>query len=93
MDRAYKTNNSLLSFKKDVKKLTHIFKRNQFHEQLVKRVVKTYLDNSNNSASSGDNDALYFKLPYLPFSKFARRKLRTDIAIILISNKYSLPLR
>ena len=30
VDRAYKINNSLLSFNNDVKKLTHIFKKTQF---------------------------------------------------------------
>ena len=30
-----------------------------------------------NSAQSDNNNTLYFKLPYLPFSNFARRKVRT----------------
>ena len=75
MDRAYKINNSLLSFNNDVKKLTHIFTKNQFPEYLINRVVKTYLDNNDNSAQSYNSNVLYFKLPYLPFSNFAQRKV------------------
>ena len=79
VDRAYKINNSLLSFNKDVKKLTHIFKKNQFPEHLINKVVSTYLDKNNTSALSDNNDTFYFRLPYLPFSNFAQRKLRTLI--------------
>ena len=79
VDRAYKINNSLLSFNKDVKKLTHIFKKNQFPEHLINKVVSTYLDKNNTSALSDNNDTVYFRLPYLPFSNFAQRKLRTLI--------------
>ena len=79
VDRAYKISNSLLSFNNDVKKLTHIFKRNQCPEYLINRVVKTYLDNDGNSSQSDNNNTLYFKLPYLPFSSFAQRKVRTLI--------------
>ena len=81
MDRAYKINNSLFSFNNDVKKLTHIFKRNQFAEYLINRLVKTYLNNNGNSAQSDNNNTLYFKLPYLPFSNFSQRKVRTLIKI------------
>ena len=70
VDRAYKINNSLLSFNKDVKKLTHIFTSNQFLEHLVNKVVSTYLDENNTYALSDNNDSLYFRLPYLPFSNF-----------------------
>ena len=79
VDRAYKINNSLLSFNNDVKKLTHIFKKNQFPEYLINRVVKTYLDKNDSSARSDNSNVLYFKLPYLPFSNFAQRKVRTLI--------------
>ena len=79
VDRAYKINNSLFSFNNDVKKLTHIFKRNQFPEYLINRVVKTYLDNNGNSAKSDNNNTIYFKLPYLLFSNFTQRKVRTLI--------------
>ena len=79
VDRAYKLYNSLLSFNNDVKKLTHIFKKNQFPEYLINRVVKTYLDNNDNYAQSDNSNVLYFKLPYLPFSNFAQRKVRTLI--------------
>ena len=67
VDRAYKINTTLLSFNNDVKKLTHIFKKNQFPEYLINRVVKTYLDNNDNSAQSYNGNVLYFKIPYLPF--------------------------
>ena len=43
------------------------------------RVVKTYLDNNDNSAQSDNSNVLYFKLPYFPFSNFAQRKVRTLI--------------
>ena len=79
VDRAYKINNSLLSFNNDVKKLTHNFKKNQFPEYLINRLVKTSLDNNDNSAQSDNSNVLYFKLPYLPFSNFAQRKVRTLI--------------
>ena len=78
MYRAYKINNSLLSFNND-KKLTHIFKKNQFPEYLINRVVKTYLDNNDNSAQSDTSNVLYFRLPYLPFSNIAQRKVCTLI--------------
>ena len=58
---------------------THIFKRNQFPEYLINRVVKTYLDNNGNSAQSDNNNTLNFELPYLPISNFAQRKVRTLI--------------
>ena len=77
VDRAYKINNSLLSFNNDIKKLTHIFENNQYPEHLINRVVKAYLDNNGNSAPSGNNINLYFKLSYLPLSNFAQRKVRT----------------
>ena len=63
VDRASKINTSLLSFNNDIKKLTHIFKKNQYPEYLINRVVKAYLDNNGNSAPSDDNNNLYFKLP------------------------------
>ena len=70
VDRAYKINNSLLLFYNNVKKLTHILKRNQFPEYLINRVIKSYLNHSSTSAPSENNDTLYFKLPYLPFFLF-----------------------
>ena len=42
VDRAYKINNSLLSFSNDIKKLTHIFKKNQYPEYLINRVFKPF---------------------------------------------------
>ena len=50
VDRAYKINNSLFSFNNEIKKLTHIFKKHQYPEYLINRVVKAYLDNNGNSA-------------------------------------------
>ena len=50
VDRAYKVNDSLLSFNNDVKKAhTHLQKES---------VVKTYLDNNDNSAQSDNNNTL-----------------------------------
>ena len=46
----------LLSFNIDVKKLTHIFKRNKFPERLINKVVSTYLDINNTFALSDSND-------------------------------------
>ena len=77
VDRAYRINNSLLSFNNDIKKLTHIFKKNQYPEYLINRIAKSHLDNNGNSAPSDDNNNLYCKLPYLPLSNFAQRKVRT----------------
>ena len=37
-------NNTLATFNDDVKKLFHIFKRNQYPESLINRVVKSYSD-------------------------------------------------
>ena len=79
MDRDYKINNSLLSFNNDVKKLKYIFKTNQFPEYLINRLVKTYLENNDNSAQSDNSNVPYFKLPYLPFSNFAQRTVCTLI--------------
>ena len=73
----HKIENSLLSFNNDIKKLTHIFRKNQYPEYLINRVVKAYLDNSGNSAPSNGNNNLYFKLQYLPLSNFAQRKVCT----------------
>ena len=79
VDRAYKINNTLASFNDDVKKLFHILKRNQYLESLINRVVKSYLDNaqnSNTSASPTDASTIYFKLPFLSISNFTQRKVR-----------------
>ena len=76
VDRAYKINNSLLSFSKDVKKLTYIFKKNQFPEHLINKVVSTYLDKNNTSALSDNNDTHYFRPPYLPFSTCNNLKIK-----------------
>ena len=77
VDRTYKMDNCLLSFNSDIKKLTHILKKNQYPKYLLNRVVRTYLDNNCNSVPSNKNNTLYFKLPYLPLSNFAQRKVRT----------------
>ena len=77
VDRAYKINNSRLSFNNDVKKLIHILERNQFLEYLIHRAIKSYLNHSSTSAQSENNDTLYFKLPFLPLSNFAQCKVRT----------------
>ena len=66
--RGYKINNSLPSSNNNIKKLTRILRRNQHLKYLINRVVKTYLDNNGNSATSDNNNTLYFKLPYLLLS-------------------------
>ena len=38
MDRAYKINNTLLGFNEDIKKLSYIFKKNQFPGGLINKV-------------------------------------------------------
>ena len=45
----------------------------------MNRVIISYLNHSSTSAPSEKNDTLYLKLPYLPFSNFAQRKVRTLI--------------
>ena len=95
-DRAYKINNSLLSFNKDVKKLILTFKRNQFPENLINKVVSTYLDENNTFVLSDNNDTLYFRLPCLPFSNFAQQKFHALVKIYcnnLQIKQYFLPLR
>ena len=64
VDRAYKINNSLLSFNNGIKKLTHILKKNQYPEYLINKVVKAYLDNNGNSAPS---DHLFLKLHVIEY--------------------------
>ena len=44
VDRAYKIHNSLAKFNDDVNKLYYIFKKNQYPEGLINRVVKSYCD-------------------------------------------------
>ena len=56
-----------------------IFKKHQYPESLISRVVHSYLDSVqsfNDSKSAADTSTLYFKLPFLKFSKFAQRKIR-----------------
>ena len=71
--------NSLAKFNDDVKKLYYIFKKNQYPEGLLNKVVKSYLDkvhNSNNSTPPKDTTIIYFKLPFLNLSNFSQRKVR-----------------
>ena len=78
VDRAYKINNTLAKFNDDVKNLFDIFKKNQYPESLISRVVHSYLDSvqsSNDSKSATDISILYFKLPFLKLSKFTQRKI------------------
>ena len=79
VDRAYKINNTLAKFNDDVKKLFDIFKKNQYPDGLISRVVHSYLDSvhtSNNSKSATDTSTIYFKLPFLKLSNFTQRKVR-----------------
>ena len=79
VDRAYKINNTFAKFNDDVKKLFDIFKKNQYPESLISRIVHSYIDNvksSNNSKLATDTSTLYFKLPFLELSNFTQRKVR-----------------
>ena len=79
VDRAYKINTTLAKFNEDVKSLLKIFKKNQYPESLINRVVKSYLNNaqnSNTSTSTNDTSTIYFKLPFLNISNFTQRKVR-----------------
>ena len=79
VDRAYKINNSLAKYNDDVKKLHYIFKKNQYPEVPINRVIKLYFDkvhNSNNFTPPKDTSIIYFKLPFLNLSNFAQRKVR-----------------
>ena len=85
LDRAYKINNTLSGFNEEVKRLSHIFQKNQFPEGMINKAVKTYLDSVSNSenfaadsiTSSNDICILNFKLPYLVLSSFVQRKVRS----------------
>ena len=79
VDRAYKINTTLAKFNEDVRSLLKIFKKNQYPESLINRVVKSYLNNaqnSNTSTSTNDTSTIYFKLPFLNISNFTQRKVR-----------------
>ena len=80
VDRAFKINTTLAKFNEDVRNLLHIFKKNQYPESLISRVVKSYLDNAQNShfsTSTTDTFTIYFKLPFLSISNFTQRKVHT----------------
>ena len=79
VDRAYKINTTLAKSNEDVRSLLHIFKKNQYPESLISRVVRSYLNNaqnSNTSTSTTDTSTIYFKLPFLNISNFTQRKVR-----------------
>ena len=63
----------------------YVFKKNQYPEGLISRVVDSYLDNvhcSNNSKSATDTSTIYFKLPFLKLSNFTQRK------VCMLAKKY-----
>ena len=72
-----------LLFNEEMRRLSHIFQKNEFPEGMINKAVKTYLDSVCNSeifsadstASSNDTCILYFKLPYLVLSSFVQRKV------------------
>ena len=79
VDRAYKVNNTLVTFNDDVIKRLHIFKMNQYPESLINRVVKSYLNNpqnSNSSASPTDTSTIHFKFPFIYIYSFTQGKVR-----------------
>ena len=66
------------------KKISYIFKKNQFPEGLINNVFNRYLNKVNNSTALPVDfkppDGLctfYFKLPYLTLYNFTKRKLHT----------------
>ena len=74
-DRVYKISNTLFSFNEEVRKLSYIFKKNQFPEGLINKVLNRYHNKVNKSTAlpvdSRSPDGLctlYFKLPYLTLS-------------------------
>ena len=84
IDRAYKINNILLGFNEEGKKLSFIFKKKQFPEGLINKVLNMYLVKVNQyTALSVDSIppdgifTLYFKLPNLSWPNFTRRKMYT----------------
>ena len=85
LDRTYKISNTLSGFNEEVRRLSHIFQKNQFPEGMINKAVKTYLDSVSNSenfaadstTSSNDICILYFKLPYLVLSSFVQSKERS----------------
>ena len=71
-------NNILPTFNDNVKDLYSVFKKNQYPESLINRVVKSYLDNvhsSGNSTLPTDTSTIYFKLPFLTLSNFTQSKV------------------
>ena len=65
----------------------HIFKRNQYPESLIiNRVVKSYLNNaqnSNTSTSHIDTSTIYFKLPFFLFLNLPNARYVCSIKIIV----------
>ena len=86
-------NSTLLGFDNEVKKLSYIFKKNQYPDHLINTVLNKYLDNiSKSTALSIDSRppdglcALYFKLPYLALSTFTKHNLHTLVKRYCKSN-------
>ena len=93
VDRGYRSNNTLLKFNDDVTKLYFVFKKNQYPEYLISRVVNLYLGNahsSKTSTSSTDITTTYVKLPYLKLSNFTQGKVRMLVNIYCNSIKIKL---
>ena len=86
-----------------IKKLSNILRKNQFPDGLIQKVVNGYLDNINKSTALSAVSTspiglctLYFKLPYLPWSNFTKRKLQTlvkhyckDLKIKLVFSSFT----
>ena len=56
IDKIYKVNNTWLGFHKDLKKLTHILKRNSFPAHLVENSVKNYMNKTTNNSETLNRD-------------------------------------
>ena len=101
VDRTCEINNSLARFENDVITLYYAFKKNQYPQSFINRVVKSYPDkvhNSSNSSPRKDTSIIYFKLQFLNLSNFAKRTVRMlvkkyckdlpiKLALALINNK------
>ena len=94
IDRAYKINNTWVSFHNDVSKTKGTLKRNSFPPILIDKITKSYLDevycNSDQPNPESDKTRFY-KLPYIgKYSEQVQRKFckqfckDTDLKIVLL---------
>ena len=77
VDRAYKINNTWLSFREDITKLTNILQKNLFPVYLVQNIINRYRHDCIPPTSVSDTtQTFYFKLPYIgPISIITQKKI------------------